>query len=564
MVQSVAKDGKAHLSNNNWHARTEIRDGTQRQRLDATPTVKENGEASNENMEDKEQPNQSADGNRDDWAENQNNWGDQSSEQQGEEQEWKWEWEWEWEWEWKWKWEWKSNESSDQWSQEQSKDNDQTSDQNNPQNKQQWSMSWPREQKPKPSKSAEQMLDEFIKKAKEDNLTAQWEQLTKTLEKLEQAENKEDIKKILDKSGLSDFAKEEVDKIGNEGILEEEKNELKNIDDEAQLEQKLKESLLNPEYKQKLKEYADAIKKRIQEQKQKMQSEMQRFGFSEKELALYKQYKELEKDVAGEVKRQIQELQRLLPPQYLVNRDEDNYYRSGSKLDRNKLVDRKVSGDTKLFQRSQIQQDTQEINMFETILIDRSWSMGNFSDKSSPFFQSIKAAITRAKVLEHFKVDMSIVVFDDNIDQVMTFGETFSDRKTHIPSKLMKASTTRSGWNSQEPITHVYYQMKDAMKKKGGKSFGNISFIGDGDLYNFNQVPALKAMIGDLKKQWMGVTAYYINKEQSKMPLIEYYFGKPEDGNAIYAKDSSDLSAKIIGNHKTKLNLLIKKYLITK
>jgi len=71
--------------------------------------------------------------------------------------------------------------------------------------------------------------------------------------------------------------------------------------------------------------------------------------------------------------------------------------------------------------------------------------MGNFSDKSSPFFQSIKAAITRAKVLEHFKVDMSIVVFDDNIDQVMTFGETFSDRKTHIPSKLMKASTTRSG-----------------------------------------------------------------------------------------------------------------------
>jgi len=43
--------------------------------------------------------------------------------------------------------------------------------------------------------------------------------------------------------------------------------------------------------------------------------------------------------------------------------------------------------------------------------------------------------------------------------------------------------------------------MKDAMKKKGGKSFGNISFIGDGDLYNFNQVPALKAMIGDLKKQ---------------------------------------------------------------
>jgi hypothetical protein len=64
--------------------------------------------------------------------------------------------------------------------------------------------------------------------------------------------------------------------------------------------------------------------------------------------------------------------------------------------------------------------------------------MGSFTDRSSPFFQSIKAAITRAKVMEHFNVDMSIVIFDDSIDEVMTFGETFSDRKTRIPSKLMR------------------------------------------------------------------------------------------------------------------------------
>ena len=64
--------------------------------------------------------------------------------------------------------------------------------------------------------------------------------------------------------------------------------------------------------------------------------------------------------------------------------------------------------------------------------------MGRFADRSSPFFQSIKAAITRAKVMESFKVDMSIVIFDDSIDEVMTFGETFSDRKTRIPSKLMR------------------------------------------------------------------------------------------------------------------------------
>jgi hypothetical protein len=68
-------------------------------------------------------------------------------------------------------------------------------------------------------------------------------------------------------------------------------------------------------------------------------------------------------------------------------------------------------------------------------------------------------------------------------------------------------------------------------------------------------------MINELKKQGMGITAYYINNSEQKMPLIEYYFGPPSEGNTIYAKDSPDLSTKIIGNHRSKLSLLIKKYL---
>jgi transglutaminase-like putative cysteine protease len=51
LIQSASKSGKGYLSNNNGHARTEIRDGTQRIRLDATPIEKENGEKSGENGE---------------------------------------------------------------------------------------------------------------------------------------------------------------------------------------------------------------------------------------------------------------------------------------------------------------------------------------------------------------------------------------------------------------------------------------------------------------------------------------------------------------------------------
>ncbi|MDR3169963.1 MAG: hypothetical protein LBU27_09885 [Candidatus Peribacteria bacterium] len=326
-------------------------------------------------------------------------------------------------------------------------------------------MTCPREQKPTPPKSAEEMLDEFINKAKEDSLIKQGEKLQEALEQLEKADTKEQMRDLLDNAKLEDFAKEMLDDLGNKGIIEQEKEELKNIEDEKELEKKLNESLLDPERKKKLEDYADIIRKNIEEQKKKLKTEMERFGFKEEELALYKRYKKLEKEVRPEVKKQIAELQKVLPPNYIFQRDEENRYHSGAKLDRTKLVKRKTEGETKLFQRSEIKEEVTEINMFETIIIDRSGSMGSFTDTSSPFFQSIKAAITRAKVLEHFKVQMSIVIFDDSIDEVIHFGETFSDRKTHIPSKLMRAATTRSGGNSQEPITFVYTNMKKKLKE---------------------------------------------------------------------------------------------------
>jgi hypothetical protein len=44
------------------------------------------------------------------------------------------------------------------------------------------------------------MLDELIEKAKEDNLSQQAEKIQETLDKLEQAKSKEEMKKALDES----------------------------------------------------------------------------------------------------------------------------------------------------------------------------------------------------------------------------------------------------------------------------------------------------------------------------------------------------------------------------
>lgn len=53
----------------------------------------------------------------------------------------------------------------------------------------------------------------MIEKAKEDSLARQAEKMQDTIEKLEKATSKEDIRKTLDESGLDEFAKDEIDKI---------------------------------------------------------------------------------------------------------------------------------------------------------------------------------------------------------------------------------------------------------------------------------------------------------------------------------------------------------------
>jgi hypothetical protein len=300
------------------------------------------------------------------------------------------------------------------------------------------------------------------------------------------------------------------------------------------------------------------MKDKIAEEKRKMRSEMERLWFNENEVTYFKEYKQLEAEVEPEVRKQIRELQKILPVQYQIVRDENQTYRSWPMLDWTKLTEFAVTWDPLVFKRNNEVRESNEINMFETIVIDTSGSMWSFTTPWSILRESIKAAIIRAKVLEHFKVDFSIILFGDQMNEVMSFGEKFSSkRKCLIPSKLIRAAHI-SWWNSREPISYVYQNMLRQFKKNRWKSFWNISFIWDWDLCNGQKRSDLKAMIEDLKHRGFWVTAYYINTRWSD--LFEYHFGIPEGWGTIYAWDARELSKEIIEAHKTHLKKKIKKY----
>lgn len=159
-------------------------------------------------------------------------------------------------------------------------------------------------------------------------MAGQAEQMQEVLDQLENAQTKEDIRDVLDESGLSDFAKDAIDEIGNEEIFEQEKAELESLDDESDVESAVDNSLLDEEYRDKLSEYAEAIKDKIQKEKQRQKSKMERMGFKEHEMHMYKMYTALEAEVEGEVRAQIQALERILPKNYHTVQDRQNYYKS--------------------------------------------------------------------------------------------------------------------------------------------------------------------------------------------------------------------------------------------
>nr|MDD3720710.1 transglutaminase domain-containing protein [Candidatus Gracilibacteria bacterium] len=527
MVQSLDKDGKSLLSSNNGHAWSEIWNEKigKWERIDATPTTKEDGSESNENLD----QNQSGQDKATDSNIDQNGQG-QSGNQPGCQSQ-------------------GNSQASEEKSGEQGS---QTGNGNQSGGDGQQGG----------GKSTSEVLEELIKKAKDDNLTKQAENLKKTIEKLEKASKKEEIRDILDKSGLTDFAKDMVDKVGNEEILKQEKENLKNIDDEKSVDNALENSLLDEDFKSKLQDYAREIKKDIQEQKIKMKSEMEKMGFSEEELRLYKLYKELEKELEPEVKKQIKALEKILPPVFRIEEDRDNHHKSGTKIGNSgKLVNYAVTGDERIFRRNKEIAEINEINMFETIIIDRSGSMGNFETPNSPLREAIKAAIIRAKVLEYFKVNFSIVIFDTEMEEIMEFGEKFSDkRKNNIPSRLMRAIMKSGGTDIGQPLSYVFESMKRYARKNGQKSFGNISFLGDGEPTNGLKDSVLKALIKQIRGQNFGLTAYYINGSSQNISGLQEYFGDETSGGTVVVRNVSELTEKLIGAYNENLRKIIKRY----
>lgn len=195
--------------------------------------------------------------------------------------------------------------------------------------------------------------------------------------------------------------------------------------------------LMDATPKQKDARLVEDLKDEMAREAEARRSEMNDMGFDgDGEQGLYKTYKELEEEVQPLIARNIRDLENILPRKYYLQ--ETGYFRAG-KLDKRKLVQWKISGDSQIFTRNLEETLDPELLLFEGIVIDKSGSMGTIDTDGSPLREAIKSAIIRAKTLEHFDVHFSIIVFDTEPTEVMSFGEKFTTKKNTIPSRIMRA-----------------------------------------------------------------------------------------------------------------------------
>ncbi|MBP9780094.1 VWA domain-containing protein [Candidatus Gracilibacteria bacterium] len=305
--------------------------------------------------------------------------------------------------------------------------------------------------------------------------------------------------------------------------------------------------LMDATPKQKDKNIIEDLKEEIERTEEERKSEISDMGFDPgSEQGLYSQYKALEDEVKPMITKNIRDLENILPREYHL--EEQGYFRSG-KLDKRKLVQWKVTGDSQIFTRNHQVDLDPELLLFEGIAIDNSGSMGDVGTPGSPLREAVKSAIIRARTLEHFDVQFSILVFNTEVHEVMKFGEKYTSKKNTIPSRLMRAVKSPGGTDMGKPLELMESHISEFEAQGGKGRYGNITFIGDGEPSHGKTGKDLKKLIGRIGSRFP-ITAYYISGGSQNSGALGGYFS-PENVEVI--PDVSELSSAMMRTFNTKL-----------
>ncbi len=294
------------------------------------------------------------------------------------------------------------------------------------------------------------------------------------------------------------------------------------------------------------------------ERKEKEENEkMEEQGFdpnNPNDIKNYELYKRIEVSVQPQIRRLIKELESILPKDEVANTE--GWYRTGE-LDGSKLIDWRIRWDTRIFERTILEEIDPVMRLCEVIIIDKSWSM--YMDKLID--PALQAAIVRAEVLWHFWVPTCIIFFSEKNEMVMTWEWSVwgklkgakNPKKTHgAPARIISSAMNQGAWtNISLPLELTKRELDTFLQSPDGRGrTWSITFIGDGAPSPWQGLSgtALLNYVSWLNKEYP-ITAYYLWPEHKSNDL-KYYFGYKD---TVVVPDVKELPKKMANQFKRRL-----------
>ncbi len=248
--------------------------------------------------------------------------------------------------------------------------------------------------------------------------------------------------------------------------------------------------------------------------------DMRNAGFDpsqEDERELYERYKELERSTLAYVNPFIKSLSPLLPKEREIKFQGTHY--SGSKVDVREIPRRVPIKDFRIHQRPTLEESPRP-RMYIELLIDNSGSMSGHK-----MYETLKAAIFWAKVLQTFEIPFAIKLFGTSVISVKELHQNFDDPRERIkPNLLRHATATMEGTNIGAPLKAAHDEMI-AERRKFKNTLGAIFVLSDSGANSGLTGTALKNRVEEIKRSFM-VSNFILTTDSREIAAARKIFGE--------------------------------------
>lgn len=257
--------------------------------------------------------------------------------------------------------------------------------------------------------------------------------------------------------------------------------------------------------------------------------QMEKDGFGRSEGALFDEFKQLEREIQPVTAKFIRVLEKIVPKHLDRHYEGDRY--NAQRLNREVLPRRIPVNDPRIYFDSEwVESD--RARLYLGVMVDCSPSMSG--DKMEA---ARKAAVCFGKLSQQFDMPYAIKIFSSDHKNLLSFGQSYEDRKLRVKPELLYATKNlNGGTNIGRPLEELYGELQEG-RKKFPESAGVAFIITDSGANEGKTGEQLQQLVGKMQKDFV-VVNFLLSGSAWEIQDSAQYFGSQ---NTISVKNFEEL-----------------------